>query len=75
MVASFIHPHDPYVAKPEWWNFYSDNQIELPECKIPTEKMDPFSRRLPDGIEASYVPLSNEEIIRARRAYLANVSY
>ena len=75
MVASFIHPHDPYVAKPEWWNLYSDNQIDLPECKIPTEKMDPFSRRLMDGIEASYVPLSNEEIIRARRAYLANVSY
>ena len=75
MVASFIHPHDPYVAKPEWWNLYSDNQIDLPECKIAPEKMDPFSRRLMDGIEASYVPLSNEEIIRARRAYLANVSY
>ena len=28
-----------------------------------------------DGIEASYVPLSEEETIRARRAYLANVSY
>ena len=28
-----------------------------------------------DGIEASYVPLSKEEVRRARRAYLANVSY
>ena len=22
MVASFIHPHDPYVARPEWWDLY-----------------------------------------------------
>ena len=28
-----------------------------------------------DGIEASYVPLSEEEHRRARSAYLANVSY
>jgi len=28
-----------------------------------------------DGIEASTVPLTDEEVIRARRAYFANVSY
>ena len=28
-----------------------------------------------DGIEASHVPLTDEEVRRARRAYLANVSY
>jgi choline-sulfatase len=74
MVASFIHPHDPYVARPEWWDLYSDDEIELPEA-LPLADHDPFSRRLMDGIEASYVPLSREEVIRARRAYLANVSY
>lgn len=75
MVASFIHPHDPYVAKPEWWNLYSNTQIELPETKLSPEQIDPFSQRLMDGIEASYVPLTHAEIIRARRAYFANVSY
>lgn len=75
MVASFIHPHDPYVARPEWWNLYSDEDIEMPEFVPPLEELDPFSKRVMDGIEASYVPLSEEEIIRARRAYLANVSY
>ena len=74
LVTSFIHPHDPYVAKPEFWNLYSDDQIDLPE-NVRLEDHDPFSRRLMDGIEASYVPLTDEEIIRARRAYLANVSY
>lgn len=75
MVASFIHPHDPYVARPEWWNLYSDDDIDMPAFVPAPEDQDPFSRRLMDGIEASYVPLSEEEVRRARRAYLANVSY
>ena len=75
LVASFIHPHDPYVARPEWWDLYSDEDITLPAFIPDPEDQDPFSKRLMDGIEASYVPLSKEEVRRARRAYLANVSY
>lgn len=75
MVASFIHPHDPYVAKPEFWDLYNDDEIGMPEFVLSPEEQDPFSRRVMDGIEASYIPLSEEEVRRARRAYLANVSY
>lgn len=75
LVASFIHPHDPYVARPEWWDLYTDNEIDLPAYVPKLEELDPFSRRVMDGIEASLVTLTNEEVIRARRAYLANVSY
>ena len=75
MVASFIHPHDPYVAKPEWWNLYRDDEIDMPQVVLSPEQQDPFSRRVMDGIEASHVQLSDQEIRRARRAYLANVSY
>ena len=75
MVASFIHPHDPYVARPEWWNLYSDEEIALPDTTIPLDQQDPYSKRLLKGIEAEYIPLSEEEVIRARRAYYANVSY
>ena len=75
LVASFIHPHDPYVARPEWWNLYDDDEIDMPEFVLGPEDQDPFSRRVMDGIEASYVPLTDEEVRRARRAYLANVSY
>ena len=75
LVASFIHPHDPYVARPEWWNLYSDDEIDLPEYVLEADEQDPFSRRVMDGIEASIVPLTQEEVVRARRAYLANVSY
>lgn len=75
LVASFIHPHDPYVARPEYWDLYSDDEIDLPHFVPAQEDQDPFSRRLMDGIEASVVPLTEEETRRARRAYLANVSY
>ena len=75
MVASFIHPHDPYVAQPEWWDLYADDEIDMPDFVLSPEEQDPFSRRVMDGIEASVVPLRDEEVRRARRAYLANVSY
>ena len=74
LVASFIHPHDPYVAKPEYWELYGDAEIDMPEG-LPLDAHDPFSKRVMDGIEASTVPLTEEEVRRARRAYLANVSY
>ncbi|MEY8838628.1 choline-sulfatase, partial [Cribrihabitans sp. XS_ASV171] len=75
LVASFIHPHDPYVARPEWWDVYADADIPLPDYPLTPEQQDPFARRVMDGIEASTVPLTEEEVIRARRAYLANTSY
>jgi len=75
MVASFIHPHDPYVARPEWWDLYNDEEIDPPAFVPSLAELDPFSRRVMDGIEASTVALTEEEIRRARRAYLANVSY
>ncbi len=75
MVASFIHPHDPYVARPEWWNLYTDEEIDMPAYVPALDELDPFSRRVMDGIEASSVALTEEEVRRARRAYFANVSY
>ena len=75
MVASFIHPHDPYVARKDWWNLYKNEDIEMPKNLLSTIKQDAFSKRLMDGIEASTVKLTDEEILRARHAYFANVSY
>ena len=75
LVASFIHPHDPYVARPEWWNLYDSQSIDLPSVVLDPDEQDPFSRRVMDGIEASTERLTDEEVLRARRAYYANVSY
>jgi len=77
MVASFIHPHDPYVARPEWWGLYDDDAIDMPGDAtggvIP--EIDPHSKRVMHGIEADTVAVTDEEIRNARRAYYANTSY
>ena len=75
MVASFIHPHDPYVAMQNWWNLYDPGDIDMPKTRLENDQQDGFSKRLMDGIEASKVALSDEEIRNARHAYYANTSY
>jgi len=72
MVASFIHPHDPYIARPEWWNLYNDDEIDLPETSTGS---DPHTERLKVGIKADVDDVTDEQIKNARHAYYANVSY
>ncbi len=72
MVVSFIHPHDPYVARPEWWDLYDHDAIDMPATG-PAE--DPHTLRLMKGIEADRVAVSEAEVRNARHAYYANVSY
>ena len=74
LVASFIHPHDPYVARPEWWDIYDHDNIDLPD--IPPEgTLDPHTRRIRQAIQAESVGYSEAEIRNARHAYYANTSY
>ena len=75
MVASFIHPHDPYVARRDWWDLYDPADIDMPVVGLGRNEQDAFSKRLMDGIEASTVAVSDEEIRNARHAYYANTSY
>jgi len=76
MTLGFIHPHDPYVARPEWWDLYGDEEIPLPQVQIPWEAQDPHTRRVMAGIEADRVDdITDTQVRDARRAYLANTSY
>ena len=75
LVASFIHPHDPYVARPEFWNLYDEADIDMPAHDFDYDEQDNFSKRLMDGMEATTKPATEDEIRNARHAYYANVSY
>ncbi|MGI9318269.1 MAG: choline-sulfatase [bacterium] len=76
MVASFIHPHDPYAARRKYWDLYEQTDISLPQVSRPSaEAQDPHSQRLEKVIALDAVELSDQEIVNARRAYYANVSY
>ncbi len=76
LTVSFTHPHDPYVARPEFWDLYDDCPALLPEvAAIPYEAQDSHSRRLLEALDFRAFDISEEQIRRARRAYFANISY
>jgi choline-sulfatase len=73
MVVSFIHPHDPYVARPEWWHLYDHAAIDMPATPQAT---DPHSQR-DDAAASRLTSISRPrpQIRNARHAYYANTSY
>ena len=74
LVASFIHPHDPYVARPEWWDLYDHDDIDLPD-PMPDGALDPHTQRIRRGIEADTVGYTTDQCRNARHGYYANTSY
>jgi choline-sulfatase len=74
MVASFIHPHEPYVARPHWWNLYSNDEIDLP-APVDLDKLDPHAKRIRAGIQADEVTTTEADVRNARHGYYANTSY
>ncbi|PSL21982.1 choline-sulfatase [Shimia abyssi] len=75
LVASFMHPHDPYVARQEFWDLYDPDDIDLPLHPMRRDDQDPHGRRVMDGIEASKVEPTKDELRNTRHAYYANVSF
>lgn len=74
LVTSFIHPHDPYVARPEWWDLYDHDEIDMPD-PVDLDELDPHSRRIRAGIQADTVGHTDEQVRNARHGYYANISY
>ncbi len=76
MTASFTHPHDPYVARQEFWDLYDHDAIPLPTVReLDDADIDPHSRRLRKVIAADVTEVTDEQVRMARHAYLANISY
>ncbi len=76
VTASFTHPHDPYVARQEFWDLYDDVDVPMPTVgPIAADDLDPHSARLRKVIGADTTEISDEQVATARRAYLANCSY
>ncbi|OLP62641.1 choline-sulfatase [Xaviernesmea oryzae] len=74
LVASFTHPHDPYVARRKFWNLYEDCAHLEPEIGMLAEQ-DPHSRRILASCDYASFDISAENVRRSRRAYFANISY
>ncbi len=76
LCVSFTHPHDPYVARQEYWDRYHGIDIDMPRTgALEYSQMDPHSQRLWRlSAMDQYLP-DARQIRNARRAYYANISY
>ncbi len=76
LTVSFTHPHDPYVARPKFWDLYEGcAALEPAVPPIDFAAQDPHSQRLMLACDYEKTPISDEDVRRARRAYFANISY
>ncbi|MFN0154060.1 MAG: choline-sulfatase [Gaiella sp.] len=73
LCVSFTHPHDPYVARPRFWDLYADGEIDPPAA--PGLCDDPHSRRLYEMSDMGSLELGPDAVLAARHGYYASLSY
>ena len=75
MVVSLTHPHDPYAITRDYWDLYSDDDIDMPAVHLDAADSDPHSQRLRFVCENDRTPPTDAQIRAARRAYYGATSY
>ncbi|MGN6765503.1 MAG: choline-sulfatase, partial [Rhizobiaceae bacterium] len=76
LTVSFTHPHDPYVARRQYWDLYEGCTELAPKVGfIPYEKQDPHAPRLSGERGDVNYSLADGDVRRSRRGYFANISY
>ena len=76
LTVSFTHPHDPYVARKKYWDLYENCDHLMPDIgPIPYADQDAHSQRILDANDRDNFNITEDHIVRARRAYFANISY
>lgn len=74
--VSFTHPHNPFVTTKPFWDLYDGADIPPPEAPAaPFDARDPWSQRYFLNIRQDEFDITDVEVARARRAYLAMISY
>ncbi len=76
LTVSFTHPHDPYVARRQYWDLYADcEHLEPTVAALGYEDQDPHSQRLYHASDYRNFDIRAEHVRRARRGYFANISF
>ena len=76
LTVSFTHPHDPYVARRRYWDLYADCDCLMPRVPaLDFADQDPHSQRLYLANDYKNFDISDDDIMRSRGAYFANISY
>ncbi|MBZ9852769.1 choline-sulfatase [Mesorhizobium sp. CA13] len=76
LTVSLSHPHDPYVARKQYWDLYENCQALDPETGfIAYDEQDTHSQRLYVASDYPSFQITPEQVRRSRRGYFANISY
>jgi choline-sulfatase len=76
LCVSFTHPHDPYVARRQFWDLYNDCEHLEPQIgALPCAEQDPHSQRLLEANDYAKFAIKEADVRRARQGYFANISY
>ncbi len=74
--VSYTHPHEPYLCRKEFWDIYDGVEIPLPSVPpLPAAEHDAHSVRLLKDFGMLDMRVTDEDILRARRAYYGSISY
>ncbi|OJU47409.1 MAG: choline-sulfatase, partial [Mesorhizobium sp. 61-13] len=76
LTVSLSHPHDPFVARRQYWDLYENCQALDPETAFtPFDQQDAHSKRLYLASDYAGFDITREQVRRSRRGYFANISY
>jgi choline-sulfatase len=76
VMASFTHPHDPYVARKKNWDLYEGiPELDPTVGDIAFDAQDPHSQRLMKACDYENFSLTQDNVRRSRQAYFANITY
>ena len=76
LTVSFTHPHDPYVTRSKYWNLYEDCQhLQPTESAYDFNQYDAHSQRIMLANDYEKFSITDEDVMRSRRAYFGNISY
>jgi choline-sulfatase len=76
LAVSFSHPHDPWEIPGRYWERYDPAAIAPPSVPaIPVAEADPHSLRLREMLGVDEAGLSAAQVLTARHAYFAAISY
>jgi len=75
LTASLTHPHDPFAIHQRYWDLYEGAEIPAPRVPLDRAGQDPHSARLRHVCGSDLDPVSDEQVLRARRAYFGAISF
>ncbi len=75
MVVSLSHPHDPFTIPDPWWGRYDGAPVDMPRVRRGDVAEDPHTRRVRHVCAADAQPVTEAQVLAARRAYYGACSF